>query len=323
VWLDLSSNQLSGELPPEFGGVVSNSSCSGCFSYLDLRFNQLSGTVPLPVARAATMGILGCYLTDNDPGLCVPDIPAYQELGDPICGLGLDAGCQAVVHVEAKVFLEGAHSGSGMHSLPGFSIHRPDVQPYSAASFDGTPSSYHGGETMDSSVDSVLDWVLVNLRSGTAAETEIAGSMRAALLRTDGSVVDTSGGILAFRGVSPEGYYVVLRHRNHVSVMSADTLDLSDGIGSWDFTSSMSQAFTDGGDPMKSLGGGVYGMFACDANVDDQITAPDFNLWNASTTAGMTGYVQADCNMDGQVTAPDFNLWNANTTSGAGSKVPQ
>ncbi len=31
----------------------------------------------------------------------------------------------------------------------------------------------------------------------------------------------------------------------------------------------------------------------------------------------------ADCNMDGSVTAPDFNLWNANTTAGAASQVPE
>ncbi|HEY5564809.1 MAG TPA: hypothetical protein VIL33_04410, partial [Rhodothermia bacterium] len=98
--------------------------------------------------------------------------------------------------------------------------------------------------------------------------------------------------------------------------------DLSDGIASWDFTTAMAQAYTTGANPMKSLSGGRFGMFACDASVDGQVTAPDFNLWNASTTVGDTGYKQPDCNLDGQVTAPDFNLWNANTTAGAASRVP-
>lgn len=81
-------------------------------------------------------------------------------------------------------------------------------------------------------------------------------------------------------------------------------------------------AFTPGSAPQKRLGDGKYGLFACDANFDGQITAPDFNVWNAETTGGSTGYIQRDCNLDGQTTAVDFNLWNANTTAGASSKVP-
>ena len=73
---------------------------------------------------------------------------------------------------------------------------------------------------------------------------------------------------------------------------------------------------------MKNLGDGSWGLYAVDGNVDGQITAPNFNIWNAATTAGATGYEPSDYNLDGQVTAPDFNLWNANTTSEAASKVP-
>ena len=73
---------------------------------------------------------------------------------------------------------------------------------------------------------------------------------------------------------------------------------------------------------MKQLRDGRFGMFVCDANVDGQVTAPDFNLWIEKTTSGATGYQQADCDLDGQVTAPDFNLWIANTTAGASSQVP-
>lgn len=67
---------------------------------------------------------------------------------------------------------------------------------------------------------------------------------------------------------------------------------------------------------------GNYDLFGSDGNADGQATAPDFNIWNAATTAGATGYEPSDYNMDGQVTAPDFNIWNANTTAGATSHVP-
>jgi hypothetical protein len=203
-----------------------------------------------------------------------------------------------------------------------FSNHCPSAQPYSDSCFDGTALDYDNADVVSSPPDSVLDWVLVSLRTDTPHASEVPGSERVAFLLTNGSIVDTSGTTLAFPGVAPAGYYLVVRHRNHTSVMSADTLDLSDGYGTWDFTTAMTQAYSSGGDPMKDLGDGNFGMFACDATADGYVTAPDFNLWNSKTTTGAKGYEQADCNLDGHVTAPDFNLWNANTTAGAASEVP-
>jgi len=292
-------------------------------SSFEIRNNSLGGTVALPVAEVGSAANY-CDFTNNDPSLCMPDTPAYQTLatGGYICGLPLDPACEPVVHAGAKVFMEGPYSGGAMVSTPAFSNYLPTEQPYSDPFFNGTPLDHDNPDVVPQPPDSVLDWVLVSLRSDPTAASEVVGSDRIAFLLENGSIVDTSGALLAFPGVTPDGYYLVVRHRNHASVMSADTLDLSDGIGSWDFTTSMAQAYSTGGSPMKDLGDGHFGMFACDANADGQVTAPDFNLWNASTTAGETGYRQADCNMDGQVTAPDFNLWNANTTAGASSKVP-
>jgi hypothetical protein len=104
--------------------------------------------------------------------------------------------------------------------------------------------------------------------------------------------------------------------------MSSVLVDFSSGSGTWDFTTAMTQAYSGGGSPMKDLGDGSFGLFAADNNADGNVTAPDFNQWNAETTAGATGYVRGDHNLDSNVTAPDFNLWNANTTAGAATQVP-
>ena len=314
--LFLSGNDLTGPIPPSFGNLTKLSS-------VDLSLNNLEGTVPLPAAAAMSVVPWGCDASNNE-GLCVPDIPAYQILapGGSICGLPLDPICPPIVHAEAKVFLEGPYSLGAMQARPAFTDHCPSQQPYSSPEFDGTPLDYDHPVVVLSPPDSVMDWVLVSLREDVTPESEVAASERTAFLKTNGSIVDTSGTILAFPGVAPGAYRLVVRHRNHASVMSADTLDLSDGFGSWDFTTAMTQAYSASGAPMKQLRDGRFGMFACDANVDGQITAPDFNLWIAKTTAGATGYEQADCNLDGQVTAPDFNLWIANTTAGAASQVP-
>ena len=196
----------------------------------------------------------------------------------------------------------------------------PATTPYGDSFYSGTSVDHDGTEWLYEPPEDLVDWVVVSVRSAAAAVSEVA--RRSALIRSAGKIVDIDGGVLRMPTGGFDSLFVVVDHRNHAAVMTPQRLDMSSGAAEWDFTPSMSQAYTDGGNPMKNLGGGLFGMFACDSSVDGQVTAPDFNLWNASTTAGETGYRPADCNLDGQVTAPDFNLWNANTTAGAASQVP-
>ena len=66
----------------------------------------------------------------------------------------------------------------------------------------------------------IVDWVLVELRTGTAAGTKVA--TRAAFLKSDGTIVDTDGtSPVQFTGLSAGNYYIVIRHRNHLAIMSA------------------------------------------------------------------------------------------------------
>ena len=83
--IDLSSNQLTGAIPPEIGNLSNLTS-------LWLYSNQLTGTVPLEVAQVGANASY-CDLTSNDASLCMPNTPDYQALGDPICGLPLSDTC--------------------------------------------------------------------------------------------------------------------------------------------------------------------------------------------------------------------------------------
>ncbi|HUF10999.1 MAG TPA: S8 family serine peptidase, partial [Rhodothermales bacterium] len=222
--------------------------------------------------------------------------------------------------LDLEVFLEGPYAGGSMSTGPLFDAALPAVTSYGDSFFDGTSAEHDGSEWLYGPPGDLVDWMVVSVRSALAAASEVA--RRSALIRSDGKIVDIDGGALRMSTGGFDSLFVVVDHRNHAAVMTPQMLSLSSGSATWDFTTSMSQAYTAGGSPMKNLGGGVFGLFACDSSVDGQVTAPDFNLWNASTTAGETGYRPADCNLDGQVTAPDFNLWNANTTAGAASQVP-
>jgi len=151
----------------------------------------------------------------------------------------------------------------------------------------------------------IVDWVLVELRTGTAPETKV--STRAAFLKSDGTIVDTDGSsLVSFTGLSDGNYYVVVRHRNHLAIMSASAIPLSVSSALYDFTTSQSQAYTTGIDPMVDLTGSVYGMIAADANTSGIVTNSDKDeIINELNNAG---YYNADINMSGIVTNSDKDL---------------
>jgi hypothetical protein len=222
------------------------------------------------------------------------------------------------LRVNAKAFLQGPFSGGAMTTTLNSGGLLPLIQPYSA-----TPFSYSGTENVATgffaSNPTVVDWVLIQLRS-TSGGAAVATA--AALLKSDGTVVDVDGtSAVPISSITTAGsYFIVVKHRNHLSIMSAAAVALSTSSALYNFTTAQAQAF--GTNPMIALTGGVFGLYAGDSNVDGQVTALDFNTWNANTKAGQVGYVADDMNLDGQVTALDFNVWNANTKLGAATKVP-
>lgn len=242
----------------------------------------------------------------------------------------IGAGGPALL-ADVNVFLEGPYAGGAMSaSILNFI---PTAHP-----FGGTPWNYAGSENVPATDTSpangrpdffdanntIVDWVFVQLRTGTPASPPMTVvAQRAGFLKTDGSIVDLDGtSPLSFAGVPPGSYYVMVDHRNHVRAMSASSVASAGGTVTHDFTGAMASAYSGGSNPMKSLSGAKFGLFAGDASRDGLITAPDFNTWNSATTSGLTGYQIADFNLESNVTAPDFNLWNANTTAGAASQVP-
>ena len=95
-----------------------------------------------------------------------------------------------------------------------------------------SPWNYNGNEkTTQSFISSnnIVDWVLVELRTGSSAATATTVvSTRAALLRNDGVILDTDGSTdIDFYGIGNGNYYIAVYHRNHLAVLSSSSVNLN------------------------------------------------------------------------------------------------
>jgi len=205
--------------------------------------------------------------------------------------------------VNSKVFLQGPFSGGSMTTTLNTSSLIPLSQPYNVA-----PFNYAGSESVGSIPANVTDWILLELRTGTSSATTYA--TRAAFVRNDGTVLELDGNPgVEFSVFMASGYesthYLVVKHRNHLALMSSSTAPYP---ASYDFTTSQAQGF--GTNPMASLSGGVFGLYAGDANVSGIVTALDISAVISGLNG--TGYSAADANLSGITTALDINQMISN-----------
>lgn len=204
--------------------------------------------------------------------------------------------------VNIKVFLQGPFSSGSMTTALRIGGFIPFNQPYHSS-----PWNYAGTEQVASIPANIVDWILIELRTGISSSTKIA--TRAAFIRADGSVVDIDGvSPVGFPGIPLGTYYIVVRHRNHLAIMSANPATINGASSLYDFTTSESQAY--GTTPMATLSGGVFGMYAGDVNGNGTLkysgsgndSGPIYaRIGGASVSATMNGYFSEDTNMNGIV----------------------
>ncbi|MBI5472952.1 MAG: choice-of-anchor J domain-containing protein [Ignavibacteriae bacterium] len=200
------------------------------------------------------------------------------------------------ISVDLRSFLEGAYS-IALHAMR-TDLSLPFSQPYASL-----PWSFAGAENVSILPDSVVDWVLIELRDATGSTGRAA--RRAAFIKSLGAMSELDGtSSTAFQLMKPGDYYVVVHHRNHLSVMSATPLSLGTTSSSYDFTTAQSQAY--GSLPMNQLESGVFGLVAGDANLSAVVTASDAN--EIFAVFNSPGYVFEDVNLSGIVTAADANV---------------
>jgi len=231
--------------------------------------------------------------------------------------IGVSGG---LMTMSAKVFLEGAYRYGSMaddlRQRGYFQMPPPDVYPYN---LDPMRQFY----ITEQLPDSVVDWVVVEFREALAS----AGKIRTYLVKQDGRLVDLynndvlvlTGGVAATRLDSGD-YYIAIRHRNHLALVTKDYVKLLPGTTRLlDFTE---PSFVMGGiGSLKRVeklddGSYIYGMIAGNVNgsimQSGRIDANDYNniIPNLSSQINplFDGYLIGDMNMDGIITTKDFNI---------------
>lgn len=227
--------------------------------------------------------------------------------------------------LEIKAFLEGAYDTVLNEMIPALNAQGklPLHHPYSQNT--GAPWFYDGQEQVVQIPSvSIVDWIVVQTRD--AVQVSGAGSMtvketQACFIHSDGSVTAVDGSSLpVFTERIDNNLFIVVWHRNHIGIISANPVQQS-GSDAWTYDmSSDADAVFGGSTAHKKLMNGVWGMAGGDGNGDQQINNADKNnIWEAQ--AGSGEYLPGDFNMDGQVNNADKNdIWVPNT--GAGGQVP-
>ncbi len=209
--------------------------------------------------------------------------------------------------LEAKVLLEGAYNANGqMNANLGDLI--PKTQPYNMA-----PYNYDGLEQIPGIPFGMVDWVLVEARSGTPGTVEVGTQVvevTAALLMSDGSIKDLNGtSDIGFNNLEfGEEYHFVIRHRNHLDIISANPLEAGAKMD-YDFTTDIDQA--SGSNQLKATGDGFAVMHAGDFTHDGVIQLTDYDVWVADP-AILNEYQVTDANLDSVVQLTDFDAWLPN-----------
>lgn len=228
----------------------------------------------------------------------------------------------AGVSVNIRVLLKGALIGNNNSGLMRDDLRSQGVIPTDEP-YSDFPRYYHVGANGGSEIiadgsvlqvsgpDAIVDWVFIELRDANDPAKILA--TRSGLLQRDGDVVDVDGvSPLVFETVSAGEYYVAVRHRNHLGVMTANAYELTETPILLDFTD---PDFLTYGEDAQDLVGGRMAMKGGDFNQDGKliwlgsandidklffgILLADGNLKPAENYI-YYGYHLIDFNLDGQ-----------------------
>ncbi len=219
------------------------------------------------------------WLLAGSPAAAADNIPAYADI---------------------TVYLEGAYISGGVMQD---GQTKPLVSPYNGDTIDALPLPN----------DQIIDWIWIELRQ-TASGATVKECNAFVLL--DGSVIDVEGNSsLPFFYTTNEDYYLVIRHRNHLDIMSAITHQFSDDPMT-DNVIDLSAVGSVWDDGFKEVETGIYAMMSGDANGSNLVNSADavaiLDNWNS------TDYNAGDLNLSGLTNSADaIHILNNLNTAGS------
>ncbi len=139
------------------------------------------------------------------------------------------------VILSLKLFLQGAYNSGIQEMNTNLNPSIPFTSPY-----------LENIRTITNVPSDIVDWILVELRTASNGN---AITSKSVLLNKNGSVVRDDGVTNTITLEAPAGsYYIVVKHRNHLSIMSSEKINLNSiSATTYDFTIGNSQYYGTGG----------------------------------------------------------------------------
>ncbi len=150
-------------------------------------------------------------------------------------------------------------------------LYLPTISPYTDALTCDIFTFLDGGASGTGALsDNIVDWIYVELRDKNDNTNVITG--RSALLQRDGDIVDVDGISVMTIDANVDDYYVAIRHRNHLGIMTATTVSLSTTTLTLDFTDANNEiTWGQHAQTVNGVPSGDIAMWAGDSNEDGQI----------------------------------------------------
>jgi len=204
-----------------------------------------------------------------------------------------------VADISTNVILEGAYNKDSL--LMNNNLQRlglvPLTDPYTGRMTTTNTVLQNTGNA------AIVDWVLLELHAESPVKKVV--SSYPALLRRDGEIV-ANDGISPIRIAVPEqtDYYIIIKHRNHLPVKSANTVTFTYPAVTQDFEAGNNSR-------QKQLSNGSYAMYAADITGEHTIDGEDKIIWSA-LNGTFYQYHPADTNLDGDINGLDKLFWSTN-----------
>ncbi len=240
------------------------------------------------------------------------------------------------VTVKARAWLQGAYDRGRGTMKTTLIDYLPASQPYHVRPWNHPPATTvpHVVNGLSDVHPAIVDWVLLELRATTqgasaATARSITNGRRAALLLNNGDVVgvresaataadaaETAGVRFGVEVHDGRDLYLLIHHRNHLSIMSSSSLTNAsvgcDALYCVDFTREQSH---EGG--QREVANGVFAMVVGDIDRNGIIDSDDWGIIRANNLAAIGGdhygspaaagryVVDVDLDFDGDVLAAD------------------